>query len=1442
MSAEQLGRWRLLRPLGRGSFGSVWQAEDAWGHLAAVKLLEAPPGEEALALSRVCHPAIPTVLDAGGGGRPFLAMSLAEGRPLSAMIRAGRAPEEAATAITGVLADALAEVHAAGIIHGDIKPANVVVGSVRQQQVSLVDFGMVGNSNGGTFNYAAPERLAGQPQSAPADVYALGLLCWEMLYGGLPWAEDGVSVSLTRRRHETPTPPSGSPWLVALLRRILDPSPDRRPTAADVADALSAHGVVLPPITPALIRRRASAVHVPRPELTPLLESWLEDGGCLAIHGARGSGRSHLIGRLLTRLQAAGEYWVRMVASDRAWAPIENILNDPALPGEVRALPDLVDPEERAERSARLIEERAPTGLAVLVDEFDLLDEGSRLVLAALARRGAVRICVTGGEPPAWATTSASLEPLRTGELRELIRQILGASVPLDLLTRLLEEASGGSPRIAVDLLARSTSTGALVRRARRWLVDERAFSNLTLSSEADTTIRLTGEAAWLGGLLAAARRPLPQDQIPEISGRSQEGTWTATAKLVELGLARVEHGRVSCAGLSAQQILQQSSPDPARICRRLLKARLKESIPDDPLIGWYIIGAADRELAEKLGVSAILSTRRRDTTAAARQAEALWALAETPALAAARIDSLQISGLRQEAVAFGESLPESLCTGEVLLARARAWLAVEDGEAATREILKRARAVLDHGRFTLALALLEARLCAREGSHEDAVRLAQPGCAVSPPTDGAGLDEWLELHGVCAQSLHSLGRLHEALELLAEVPTGLGQGRTARAMLDGIHARLLWHAGRFLEAARALERAGAEGSGLAALDRARMLNNSGLVFYQTGARLEALVCWEESLLLFERLDGEVDRIRVSNNLCVGYREVGRWERARQAGDWAVVAARRRGVVELEAMAAGNMGDLYLEQGAFSDALLWFERAGAIAEAHDLTGELVELARRQATLAVASGDPLAESLARAGLKRAEEAEVRVEVSRCRALLAVCLAGQGEAEETERLLHRAIEDLREDGAAGELALIRLLAAQAWHALTWSRRALLDCERVIAYAGELGLVPLRDRAHALRERISEGMEPAADRRRLEVLMNLAVRVASEQDEQALLDAIAISARELLSGDRSYVILQEGETFRIAARCGEGSPSRSVVMRVFTGRREVIAADLSERSDLRQAQSVMAMNLRSAMCVPLIVQGEILGAVYVDSRTASEQQLSASSNLMNSLAAYAAVAVNNHRQLEATTRRAAQAAEVVHDLRAPISSMVTIARELLLEHPQATGAREIIALGSQAAALAEGLLSQKRAQRPFSAAACLEESCRALMPLARSAGRGIEVQAEPATMIGDPEDLRRVIINLVTNSLRHGGGTIEVGLRAADEVVLTIRDHGGGIPEHILPEIFTAGVSAGGEGSHGLGMAIVHRLVASSGGRIEAANHPGGGALFTATWARAEERQAG
>ena len=162
--ARQVGGWTLVERLGRGAFGQTWLARAASGARAAVKLLKRPPGDDVASLARVAHPAIVSVLDAGSGPVPYLAMELAPGRSLAEIMPVD---ENSSLKIVGSLFDALAVLHRVGLTHGDVKPDNVMVDAdLDGMNVKLIDFGVAGLGRAGTLAWASPERAAGRADPA----------------------------------------------------------------------------------------------------------------------------------------------------------------------------------------------------------------------------------------------------------------------------------------------------------------------------------------------------------------------------------------------------------------------------------------------------------------------------------------------------------------------------------------------------------------------------------------------------------------------------------------------------------------------------------------------------------------------------------------------------------------------------------------------------------------------------------------------------------------------------------------------------------------------------------------------------------------------------------------------------------------------------------------------------------------------------------------------------------------------------------------------------------------------------------------------------------------------------------------------------------------------------------------------------------------------------
>ncbi|WP_433290093.1 serine/threonine-protein kinase [Pseudonocardia sp. CA-142604] len=257
------GRYALGRVLGIGSSAVVHRARDLMsGAEVAVKHFHAGASaydrrqqrQEMKLLARLRHPGLVGLHDGGtADGRPFVVTDLVEGPTLAQRISRGPLAPGAVQMLGRQLAEALAHVHNGGIIHRDVKPANVLLDGLRPR---LADFGIartvdatVATANGcvvGTAAYLAPEQVRGEHVGPPADVYALGLVLLEALTARREYP--GLAVeSATARLHRAPAVPAGlPPGFGELLEAMTRDDPRRRPTAAQVAAVLAADPYLRP--------------------------------------------------------------------------------------------------------------------------------------------------------------------------------------------------------------------------------------------------------------------------------------------------------------------------------------------------------------------------------------------------------------------------------------------------------------------------------------------------------------------------------------------------------------------------------------------------------------------------------------------------------------------------------------------------------------------------------------------------------------------------------------------------------------------------------------------------------------------------------------------------------------------------------------------------------------------------------------------------------------------------------------------------------------------------------------------------------------------------------------------------------------------------------------------------------------------------------------------
>lgn len=280
-TAPRLSAYQLTGLIGSGSVGEVHRAIDvASGQVVALKLMRLPVQggavtedarrtfhTEAAAAARLQHPGIVRILAAGEeAGRAWIAMELLGGHDLQRRTRAGALlPPATVLAIVQRIAAALGYAHRQGVLHRDIKPANVLL-DLAADRVTLTDFGLARLADAertrtglllGTPAYMAPELLAGEPASAASDLYALGVLLFELLAGRRPHQAASMG-ALLRQVAREPAPalstlrrglPAGVSELVASL--LAKQAAARPADAADVADGLAAMARQAPAAGPA---------------------------------------------------------------------------------------------------------------------------------------------------------------------------------------------------------------------------------------------------------------------------------------------------------------------------------------------------------------------------------------------------------------------------------------------------------------------------------------------------------------------------------------------------------------------------------------------------------------------------------------------------------------------------------------------------------------------------------------------------------------------------------------------------------------------------------------------------------------------------------------------------------------------------------------------------------------------------------------------------------------------------------------------------------------------------------------------------------------------------------------------------------------------------------------------------------------------------------------
>jgi len=249
-------RYRIVSCLGKGGMGEVFRADDLiLGQPVALKFLPESAISNLNLLTRfydevriarqISHKNVCRVYDIGEvDGQPYLSMEYIDGEDLASLLRRiGRLPADKATEFARKLCAAVAAAHAQGVLHRDLKPANIMIDS--RGELRVTDFGLAtiaeqlkgDEIRNGTPAYMAPEQLTGTEVSAQSDLYAVGLILYEMFTGKLPFQADTLA-EITRLRQESRAPNPSTligdldKAVERAILRCLEPNPKMRPASA----------------------------------------------------------------------------------------------------------------------------------------------------------------------------------------------------------------------------------------------------------------------------------------------------------------------------------------------------------------------------------------------------------------------------------------------------------------------------------------------------------------------------------------------------------------------------------------------------------------------------------------------------------------------------------------------------------------------------------------------------------------------------------------------------------------------------------------------------------------------------------------------------------------------------------------------------------------------------------------------------------------------------------------------------------------------------------------------------------------------------------------------------------------------------------------------------------------------------------------------------------
>ena len=1439
------------------------------GRDVALKVLQASEegNTEFLRARELAHPNIVRVLDAGrlGTGHTWFTMERVEAVTL-AQVRASWGAEGVLRVIAGA-ALALDYVHRRGFVHGDVKPSNILVeATARGPRARVIDFGLsAAVSSGqlsGTPAYMAPELLKEPTLTPQSDLYALGVTAYEALSGRNPFAAPSVEEALRRQLQLTPLPLSGVSSPVAeIITRLLDKEPSARfasarallfalgeaaPEAMDTSAApLPERGVWVGPLQPVTRLQEQAAA----PGLT-----WLQ--------GAPGVGKTRVADELVVRARLDGRSALRLPAAQVSQAEALNL--------DLLVLEDLdrLRPRERAEAMAWL--RRLAARARVVVT--------ARRIPDALRQAGDGEVGVSA--LPLEALEALVLDLLDLGERNAPVAASLA-------------QACQGNPGLLHALLQALHARGVLRRGDGRWVLDPRLSRGDLLEALDVGALALPevvpSDLARCLKRCAVAFAPWDAAGLAELLGEPIEPS--ALEQLVALGwlLRRGDGGyRFVCPSARRRWHRRLDPVERARLHHRAAQALAPEREPEALERRARHLWEVERR-QEALGL--MRQAAERATGVHERLVRLEWLIERLEGSEEEGGLRLEAGDLWMQVGHFDKAQPQyqradELLGGRASVLRRLGLVLCEQGRYGAAEAFAK-RALTARGareeeaetRFTLGWT------AAMRGDYEAALEHAQRGLGLDDlaPVSEARLRRLLgtvHWHQGAAQAAcdaftqgKALAARHGASEVEAACWMGLGTG----LFMQGRHEASL---GAYTRAVALHERDGR------VAQLAKCLNGQGIALYLLGRWGEAATAWEGFRQTCSRTGNRPDLVMAYNNLGFLFKDRGDLERAALELRRGLQEAQEAGFQRGAAMVHGNLGEVLTRMGRWAAARSHLEQAHHLALQLSASGELLETERRMAELDLATG-AFEKALRRATdcLARPSVRDNPAEEGNLERVCGEALLGMGRSEEAWARLGRARALQDEGGSRPD----RLRAELAWHRLAqreepWrfqSRLQLLRDEAV-----QLGARPLVDEASRLLAQWPADTSKACPFA-LKALVEVAQEISQVKEVGALLEIVTERALSLTKGGRALLLLiEDGREVKVhTARWRADAQrdqlalrmSRTIADRVYSTGESVVITDTAMAPGLQAQDSILSLQLKAIVCVPLKIRDETLGILYVDSQQTAEGLGPQHLPVLEALGAQAAIALHNTRLLRVEKRRQALAAYLAHDFRTPLASLKVL---IELIQGEATGLDpELLDLLQSADAQLDQLdrmtrqivdMEQLQGPLPFVLKAVdlqgvAERALHSLSLLAKQRGVSLRwaIPGDLPPVSADPDALHRIFTNLIGNAVKALEAGAEVTFRAslldgdeldapsasqlgwsptpevnvARRVQLIFQDNGPGIPEDQARKLSMSReqwlVERGAtEKRAGLGLFIVRELVLRQGGTLHCDTSPERGTRFTIT----------